>query len=172
MSGYETAEIAKYVRAFSITSGSAEPNKASRSGTFQTKQAAINTSESSVTTITSCFAAIFAFSPSSFPRYCETTIAPPVASAANTWSKSILIVSTSDTPDIAASPTLDTINVSATPIVAARICSIINGIIRRTRSLLLNISAPLSNDSILLFLNINFKLLAKFCNIIRYIRLF
>ena len=55
------------------------------------------------------------------PIYWEATTAPPVATAANTLIKSVLIISTSDTPEVAASPTLETIIVSTIPTVTARI---------------------------------------------------
>ena len=48
------------------------------------------------------------------------------------------MLSTSDTPDTAASPTFATIMVSAMPMVTARICSIISGTIRRRSSSLEN----------------------------------
>ena len=79
-----------------------------------------------------------AFSLSSCPRYWEATTAPPVDTAANTLIIRLLIMSTKDTPDVAASPALETIMVSAMPTVTARICSTIRGAIRRIRSRLVN----------------------------------
>ena len=70
--------------------------------------------------------------------YCEATTAPPVAMAEKMLIRRMLMLSTSDTPDTAASPTFATIMVSAMPMVTARICSIISGTIRRRSSSLEN----------------------------------
>ena len=80
------------------------------------------------------FAATEAFFASFFPRYWEQTTAPPVESAARSWMISVLIESTKDTPETAASPTAETMTTSAMPTKTARICSIIKGIRRRRRS--------------------------------------
>ena len=58
-------------------------------------------------------------------------MAPPVARAEKMLISRILIASTSDTPETAASPQLETMTVSAIPMVMARNCSMISGIIRR-----------------------------------------
>ena len=60
-----------------------------------------------------------AFFRSRWPRYCDAITAPPVATAAKTALMSMLIMSTSDTPEIAASPTEEIIIVSAMPTVRA-----------------------------------------------------
>ena len=56
------------------------------------------------------------------PRCWLVTTAPPVASAPNS-----VMISTSDTPEIAASPTDDTITVSAMPTRISSICSMMSG---------------------------------------------
>ena len=61
------------------------------------------------------------------PRCWLVTTAPPVASAPNSVMISWLIISTSDTPEIAASPTDDTITVSAMPTRISSICSMMSG---------------------------------------------
>jgi len=59
--------------------------------------------------------------------YWLATTAPPVASAVMIWIIRVLKVSTRLTPDTAASPTDDTIRVSARPMVTLRACSAISG---------------------------------------------
>jgi len=61
-----------------------------------------------------------------------------VETAANTLISRLLIISTRDTPDVAASPALETIIVSTMPTVTARICSTMSGAIRRFKSLFVN----------------------------------
>ena len=68
------------------------------------------------------------------PRYWEATTAPPVATAAKILMISTLIMSTKETPEVAASPALDTIIVSTIPTETASICSMINGKISFFRS--------------------------------------
>ncbi len=60
------------------------------------------------------------------PSSCATTTAPPVASAEKMLMMSTLSISTSDTPETAASPTEETIIVSARPTVMST-CSITSG---------------------------------------------
>ena len=57
-----------------------------------------------LTNHTSCVAALHADFSSFLPIYCPATTAPPVASAAKILMIRIIILSTSDTPDTAASP--------------------------------------------------------------------
>ena len=83
----------------------------------------------------SCFEASFALPLSRRPRYWATTTAPPVESAENIWMMSVLILSTSDTPDTTASPEVVTITVSAMPTVFSKNCSITSGMTRRSSSL-------------------------------------
>ena len=59
--------------------------------------------------------------------YWLATTAPPVASAVMIWIIRVLKVSTRLTPDTAASPTDDTMRVSARPMVTLRACSAISG---------------------------------------------
>ena len=76
------------------------------------------------------------------PRYWEDTTAPPVATAANILMNRVLTISTRDTPEVAASPTLDTIMVSTIPTDTARICSTISGNINLLKSALENMYPP------------------------------
>ena len=59
--------------------------------------------------------------------YWLVTTAPPVASALMIWIIRVLKLSTRLTPDTAASPTEDTIKVSARPMVTLNACSAISG---------------------------------------------
>ena len=59
--------------------------------------------------------------------YWLVTTAPPVASALMIWIIRVLKLSTRLTPDTAASPTEDTIRVSARPMVTLSACSAISG---------------------------------------------
>ena len=59
--------------------------------------------------------------------YWLVTTAPPVASALMIWIIRVLKLSTRLTPDTAASPTEDTIKVSARPMVTLSACSAISG---------------------------------------------
>ena len=81
-----------------------------------------------------CHADLHASSLFFFPRKCPETTAPPVARAENTLISKMLTVSTSETPETAASPAAETIIVSAIPTAIARICSMISGIISFRRS--------------------------------------
>ena len=76
---------------------------------------------------TSCPALRAASSGRFAPRCWLVTTAPPVASAPNTVMISWLIISTSDTPEIAASPTEETMTVSAMPTRTPSACSMISG---------------------------------------------
>ena len=73
------------------------------------------------------------------PRYWLHTTAPPVARADNIWISRLLILSTSATPETAASPAIDTMNVSTKPTLTASNCSNIRGIISFFKSLDVNI---------------------------------
>ena len=72
-------------------------------------------------------AAALAFFGSWWPMYWLATTAPPVARALMIWIIRVLKVSTRLTPDTAASPTEDTIRVSARPMVTLRACSATKG---------------------------------------------
>ena len=72
------------------------------------------------------------------PKNWLVTTAPPVASAANTLKIRLLIMSTSDTPEMAASPTLETMTVSDMPTSAASACSMTSGHSRRSSWALVN----------------------------------
>lgn len=61
------------------------------------------------------------------PRYWLVTTAPPVASAPKIVMMSWLIMSTSDTPEMAASPAEETIMVSAMPTSTSSACSMTSG---------------------------------------------
>lgn len=88
-----------------------------------------------ITVYNSCLADLLASSLCLAPRHWEVTTAPPVASAAMILNIRILIMSTSETPDTAASPTEEIIMVSAMPTVMASACSKISGMISFRRSL-------------------------------------
>ena len=79
----------------------------------------MNSSAQTAVTTISWLDASQAFFRSRWPRYCDAITAPPVATAAKTALMSMLIMSTSDTPEIAASPTEEIIIVSAMPTVRA-----------------------------------------------------
>ena len=68
-----------------------------------------------------------AFSVSLRPRYWLAMTAPPVASALSSWIISTLKESTRLTPETAASPTEETIRVSARPMEMLRACSATSG---------------------------------------------
>lgn len=87
---------------------------------------------------TSCLADWQASSLLPAPIHCDVTTAPPVASAASTLMIKLLNMSTSDTPETAASPAEEIIIVSAIPTVMASVCSKISGIISFRKSFLLN----------------------------------
>ena len=74
-----------------------------------------------------CAAAARALFSSRWPMYWLATTAPPVASAVMICIIRVLKVSTRLTPDTAASPTDDTIRVSARPMVTLRACSAMSG---------------------------------------------
>ena len=90
--------------------------------------------DSTTEIMTSWLAAFLPFSISLCPMYCDTTMVPPVARALNTYKNTPLIMSTRETPEIAASPACDTIIVSATPTSMTRTCSMISGTISAFRS--------------------------------------
>ena len=72
-------------------------------------------------------AVALAFLGSWWPMYWLVTTAPPVARADMIWIIRVLKVSTRLTPETAASPTEDTIKVSARPMVTLRACSATSG---------------------------------------------
>ena len=92
----------------------------------------------------SCLAATQAFSLLFMPMYCEATTAPPVARAEKIWIRRMLMESTSEIPETAASPTLATMIVSERPIVTARNCSATSGRIRRVSAWRENIPFSIS----------------------------
>ena len=95
-------------------------------------------SEKAVIKRSSCSDARTAFRLSPCPSSCPATTAPPVASAIKRPMRRILMLSTSDTLATADSPTTATIIVSASPTSTASSCSMIMGVIRFFRSLLVN----------------------------------
>ena len=70
--------------------------------------------------------------------YWPATTAPPVASAAKTLISRIIMLSTSETPDTADSPTLATMMESAMPTSTASSCSTIRGRIKAVSARLVN----------------------------------
>ena len=103
------------------------PNSSRSSGSRNAMMSAEIASEMTVTTRYSCFAASQARLLSRAPSSCATTTAPPVASAAKMLIMSTFIISTSETPDTAASPHEETMMVSARPTVMASTCSSTSG---------------------------------------------
>ena len=87
---------------------------------------------------TSCPALRRACEPCLAPRNWLVTTAPPVASAAKMLKIRLLIISTSETPEMAASPTLETITVSDMPTRAASACSMTSGHSSRSSWALVN----------------------------------
>ena len=77
----------------------------------------------------SCDADALARSRFCTPINCDDTTAPPVASAAKILISKMLIISTREIPDTAASPTDETMIVSTIPTVTASACSMMSGII-------------------------------------------
>ena len=78
------------------------------------------------------------FSSFFWPKNWPATTAPPVPNAINTWVINTIIVSTKDTADTAASPTLATIIESTKPTTIKSNCSTINGPINFLKSELEN----------------------------------
>ena len=99
------------------------------------------------------------------PRNCPATTAPPVANAENRLIINTITLSTNETPDTASSPTFAVMIESASPTVTVSICSMINGMISRTRSLFENILfLALSVISILFpFFFCVLKIISVFC---------
>ena len=128
----------KYCSANRITSASICPNTSRRIGRQKSSAAAITDTVLTASTVYSWAALLRAFSPSCRPRYWLPITAPPVASAARTWMISTLMLSTRLTLETAASPTPETIRVSAIPIVTLRICSSSIGRIRAVSAWRLN----------------------------------
>ncbi len=96
-------------------------------GSRSARQTPITASEiSSVETMT-CPAVSRALFSRRAPRNCAATTAPPVAKAAKILMISVLMLSMSETPLITASPSDETITVSAMPTVMASVCSRISG---------------------------------------------
>ena len=85
-----------------------------------------------------CAAEARAFFSSRWPMYWLATTAPPVASALMIWIIRVLNVSTRLTPETAASPTEETIRVSARPMVTLSACSAMRGSSRAVSCLRVN----------------------------------
>ena len=103
------------------------PNSRRSIGRRVSRQNAATAKPSRALNPTNCPALWAACSGFLAPRYWLVTTAPPVASAANTVMMSWLIISTSETPEMAASPTDETMTVSAMPTSTLSVCSIISG---------------------------------------------
>jgi len=127
--GNDIAVNKKYTFAFSITSWSILPKIHLKRGALNISAIIISAEEIDKTIQISCFAEDLAFSKSFLPINWEITTAPPPARAVNKYIISRLTVSTKETPETAASPALATIIESAIPVVIARVCSSIKGII-------------------------------------------
>ena len=81
-----------------------EPNSKLKIGLVPRMDSTIKPIAMTIETVISCDAACDALLLFPLPRYWEITTAPPVAIAANILIRRLLIISTSDTPDMAASP--------------------------------------------------------------------
>ena len=117
------------------------PKNSRSSGVRSSRQKAATATPSSALRVTSCPALREASCGLRAPRNWLVTTAPPVASAAKTLMMRLLIISTSETPEMAASPTLETMTVSDMPTSAARVCSMTSGQSSRSRSRLANSGA-------------------------------
>ena len=109
----------------------------------------------------SCFAAALAFLRSSLPRYWEAIIEPPVARAEKILISRMLMESTRETPDTAASPQLETMIVSIMPMVTARNCSTTSGRISRFKSRFVNRFPAFSSTRIPPYLLLSYAILSN-----------
>ena len=125
--GKDSAVMVKYSSAACITSSAMVPNSSRSIGARVSRQNTATPLPSRALKPTSCPALRAASSGFLAPRYWLVTTAPPVASAPNTVMMSMLIISTSDTPEMAASPAEETIIVSAIPTSTFSACSMISG---------------------------------------------
>ena len=139
--GNESAVIRKYVRPAAITSGSMEPKKRRSILWARSKHSTIIPRPKPAAMDTNCPALRRASAGRFAPKNWLVMTAPPVARAANRFRITLLIISTRETPEIAASPTEDTITPSHIPTRAARACSITRGKIRRSSIRLVNSSS-------------------------------
>ena len=108
------------------------PNTSRSSGRDSARQMTVSVTVLMPSTQYSCAALWRAFCSSCRPIYWLAITAPPVASAETIWMIKMFRLSTSDTLDTAASPTPETISVSAIPMVTLKICSRNSGQIRVT----------------------------------------
>ena len=115
------------MQALSITSDSIAPNNNLSMDLFPIIDTSIKPAAMTKATVISWVAALDALLGFWLPRYWDTTTAPPVATAANILISRLFIISTRETPDIAASPAYEIMTVSTMPTVMARICSMISG---------------------------------------------
>ena len=95
-----------------------------------------------------CAAARLASFGSPRPMYWLVTTAPPVASALMIWIIRVLKLSTRLTPETAASPTDDTIRVSARPMDTLKACSAMSGSSRATSCWRVNSGGLLNWDGL------------------------
>ena len=139
MEGSANIMTRKYVCASCMTSASIFPKTNGKRPFRKSRPAAASVTENTETVYTSCFAAREERSGRFLPMYWAQTTAPPVDSAENRLLSKIWILSTNETPETAASPSLPTMTMSAIPTVSERNCSAIRGQIRSSKSRLLNI---------------------------------
>ena len=104
----------------------------------------VSTREITAELSSTCPAASEACFSSRLPRNCAQMIHPPVETAVNRNSTSLLMESTQETPDTAVLPTFETISVSIVPIKDVSTCSMIRGMRSFRRSLLVNIVVVVS----------------------------
>lgn len=110
-----------------MTESSTVPNTSPKSRSPPKRQSAAIESEITNTVNTTCSAALLLSFLFPLPIYCEQTIVAPDAIAENICMTRLLIESTSDTADIAALPTVETIIVSTIPIKEFKNCSMMIG---------------------------------------------
>ena len=125
--GKDSAVMVKYSTAACMTSAVMVPKNSRSSARQNTRHSAAMPTPATALSVTSCPALRAASLGFCAPRYWLVTTAPPVASAANTVMMSWLIISTSDTPEMAASPAEETMTVSAMPTNTLSACSMTSG---------------------------------------------
>ena len=123
-----------------------------RMGRLSTRMTSMTAMVLTARTVYSCAALLAAFSPSRRPRYWLLMTAPPVARADRIWMIKIFRLSTRLTLDTAASPTPDTIRVSAMPMVTDKNCSASSGKISRTNAWRLKIGSDRVDSALFVLL--------------------
>ena len=128
------------------------PKTMRRMGRLSTRMTSMTAMVLTARTVYSCAALLAAFSPSRRPRYWLLMTAPPVARADRIWMIKIFRLSTRLTLDTAASPTPDTIRVSAMPMDTDKNCSASSGKISRTNAWRLKIGSDRVDSALFVLL--------------------